>query len=406
MASYVCRRGKNKPHVVQWYTSEVDETGKLRRVRKTASFTTKLAAEEFQGKLVDEQQAHRYGVHNPSSALLYIDHCRDFLRRQQKRRDYAYPSYVADESKIRRYWLEKFGGRLISTITREEILVHLDWLEFEVGLSPATRNRHLQLMRSLFEDALERGKIKANPTLGIKKKEEVKTKPRTNFASEAQFDAYLAGMYTEGKVYGIFADLQAGTGSRICTANAIQWRDIDEEAGTVTLRRIEERAGGSKIVPRIKGKSATHDDLGAHVMPLLPHLRQVLIAWRRESRFTRPTDFIAANQETGKYVPYDTLKGVIARVVEKTGIDPITSHAVRRYFTKSLKLAGFSRAEIVEIVGWSSEAMVALYDSKDVGHLADKMARLGFGAARKSNVVPMAKSDCYGTAGAMRKRRT
>lgn len=379
--SNVCYRTDKKggkPWIVQWYETVINPEGKQIRVRKTASFRTKEQAEEKGRKVDDAQASRRHGISNPSDETLFVDFARGWLKRRLKQPDYAYSSWDADERRLRRYWLAKFGPWTLESITSADILEHLDWIQFECNQSMATRNRHRSLIHKLMNDAVALGKIRFNSASAVPLlKNEVRTKKRINLKSETEFEEWLSALENEGRVYWILGNIMGFTGVRICTANALQWQDIHDKV--VLFRRIEQRAGGSKIVERIKGKKQTIDDEDAHVVPLLPRLRIVLAQWRKISIYTKPTDFVAANPKTGSYVRYDAWKVVNTRAAKAADVPGVTAHSIRRYYATELKKAGFTRAEIREMGGWSSEQMVARYDIKDVQHLADRAEELGFG---------------------------
>jgi integrase len=395
------RKGKPSPWVVQYRASEISPTGKIVSRVKSKSFRTKGMAEEFEAKVADQKQARAAGLRVPSLNTLFIDHARDWLKRQKNRADYAFSSWKQDETRLRLYWVEKFGPLTLDSISSADILEHLDYLQYERNQSPASRNRHRALLNVLFKDALARGRVISNPVAAIPLIEEVKRKKRVHIKDKAQFEFYLAALKEEGLPYWAIGSIMAFTGARVCTANVVQYQDIDEQTGIVLLRRIEERAGGSKVVERLKGKAQIDEEQDIHVVPLLPRLREVIREIKKISPFTSPRDFIAANRN-GSYIPYDTFKDVHKRAVEKarkryfevyknTGdvvFPEFTSHAIRRFYATQAKLAGFSRAEIRELGGWSNEHIVGRYDLKDINHLIDKAQRLGFG---EDNVLPLKK---------------
>jgi integrase len=379
------RKGKPSPWVVQHRVKMLNSAGRLISKVKTASFRTKELAAAYENSTHDASNARKHGIANPHEQTLFLDFSRDFLKRQRMRTDYTLASFTADESKIRNYWLEYLGPHPMKSITTADIIERLEWLQIEKGLSPATRNRHRALLHSMFQDALMRQKVLFNPVSAIPLLPESRTKKRVDLSDERQFEALLLALKQEGIEYWVIGTIMGFTGARICTANAVQFRDIDFNKGVIMFRRIEERAGGSKIVDRLKGKDQIDDEQDIHVVPLLPRLAEAVKYQIEHGAYTRPTDFVAANPVTGGYIPYDTLKDVFKRAITKAKLPPITSHAVRRFFATQLKRKGFTRSEIRELGGWSSDQVVARYDIKDVQHLSEKLKTLGFGG--HDNVV-------------------
>jgi integrase len=382
------RPEKTKPYIVQYRTTEVDKNGNVLSKVKTASFANKKQAQEFEGKVDQRKTAIKHGLKVPAHGILMMDHMKDWLRRREKDKEIAYSTFDGEERKIRRFWLQRIGSLPTNMIDSPTLLEALNELQFDQGVSPATRNRHRALLSALFDDAKKLGRCTMNPALDIELVKEVRTRKRVNLKDDDQYHMYLDGLKAESFDYWLIGMIMGYTGARICMANALQFGDVDHIKGTVQFRRIEERAGGSKIVDRIKGKTQIDDEQDVHVIPLVPDLQEAVLAAKARRKKIKATDFIAQSA-SGSYIPYDTWKDVHARVVARLELPPITSHAIRRFFATELKRYGFSRAEIRELGGWSSEAVVARYDLKDVEHLAAKIRSVGFGAGKNSNVVEL-----------------
>lgn len=366
------RAQKPSPWIVQYR-----EGGEV----KTRSFRVKDDAVRFEASRVQMRQLTRAGLEAPDQHLLFSDWVAFWLSRRFKNPELTFATVSADEGRLRNYWLEKFGNRPLPTLMPQEIEDHLDWIQYELEHSSADRNRHRALIHKLLRDAFKAGKIIHNPAARTELVREVRTRKRTWVKDEGDLEAYLAALYSDRPSYGILGELLAFTGCRICEAIGLQYQDIDEERGTITFRRIEERAGGSKIVERTKGVGEGAEEDEIHVVPLFPRLRDALRRHRQQSTFRKPTDFVATT-ERGDYVGYDTFKDAHKRAAVHAGIPEITPHSIRRTFSTYAKKAGFTRSERRELLGHSSEAVTARYDMKDVDHLARKGRELGF-ASRK-----------------------
>ena len=72
----------------------------------------------------------------------------------------------SDDSKFKTHLFEKFGARLLATITRQEIQRYHD--ELISRRAPATANRHLALLKRCFNLAILWGYIDSNPATGIR----------------------------------------------------------------------------------------------------------------------------------------------------------------------------------------------------------------------------------------------
>jgi integrase len=77
-------------------------------------------------------------------------------------------------------------------------------------------------------------------------------------------------------------------GLRLGELRALRWRDVDLEAGTLTVARSLLPDGTPK-----PPKTAA----GVRTVPLLPALRRLLVAWRLRSPHTRPSDLVIATAD-------------------------------------------------------------------------------------------------------------
>lgn len=360
----VQRRGK------KWRLQYWDVTGK----KKSKTFDKKADADAFLEKNRRTRQLFRAGLQAPAEEILFYDAVIKFLSKRDK--SVTVSTVRQDASRFRNYWMEEFGKRPVSSISTAEILERLDYIQFTKGHTPADRNRHRALLHTFFQDLLMRDKILFNPVSKIPLVDESKKKRSSGVLNDRDAETYLKAMYQEGQHYGMLADLMIWTGGRIMAAAALQYRDIDFENGVIRIRRLFERASQT-IQERTKGGG----EGGAELVPLFPILKDKVLAHRETSQHTRPSDFIACRKD-GRVIPYESFLTAHDRVIKKTGIERFTPHAFRKYFATSAKKAGYTRAEIREMLGHSSEAVTGRYDLEDIEHLVEKGKRLRFGQSQ------------------------
>jgi integrase len=77
-------------------------------------------------------------------------------------------------------------------------------------------------------------------------------------------------------------------GLRLGELRALRWRDVDLEAGTLTVSR--------SLLPDGTPKPPK-TEAGTRTVPLLPALRRLLVAWRLRSPHTRPDDLVIATAD-------------------------------------------------------------------------------------------------------------
>lgn len=356
------RRGRKSPWMVQIRNLKGDLI--------THSFTRKEDAENFERQEKRKRQLQKAGLDAPQDEILFLDYvCAWLLRRSMGKQ----ASFRQDESRLKNYWVEPFGAYPLQAMSAAMIKARLDEIQFKMKHSPADRNRHRALLHKLFQDAFLDDRVVANPVAKIPLIDESKKTRTSGTVSPKDQAAYIEALYDEGPQYGMLGDIMLWTGARIMAAAAIQYRDVDMVRGVVRIRRLFERASQS-IQERTKGQG----DQSEEVVPLFPKLKLAIIEHRRHSDYLRPTDFIACQPDGGP-IPYETFIGVHDRVLEKTGLERFTPHALRKAFATNAKRAGYTRAEIREMLGHSSEAVTSRYDIKDIDHLIEKGKRLKFG---------------------------
>ncbi len=357
------KRGRQSP----WMVQVRDLKGDL----LTHSFRLKSDAEDFERMERRKKQLSKAGMEAPRDEIILIDYVKGWLT---KRSTGKQSSFSGDESRLRLYWLEVYGIYPLQTITTAMIKERLDYIQFELKHSPADRNRHRALMHKLFQDAFMDDKVALNPVSRIPLVPET-IRRKSGTLEPADQAKYVAAMYAEGPHYGILADIMLWTGARIMSAAALQWRDIDFQTGTVRLCRIVERASGT-VQDRTKGGG----EGGEELIPLLPVLRDRLLTHRKQTDYIRPTDYVAAVPSTGSFMPYESHRKALARVLKATGIARFTPHAIKKAFATNAKRAGLTNAEIKEMFGHSSEQVTARYNLKDISHLIERTQSLRFGS--------------------------
>lgn len=376
------RKGRKSP----WQVQVRDVQGKI----VTRSFEKREDAEAFEAQQRRNRQLQRAGMEAPKEEILLIDFAKTHLKR--KAAENTESSIRQDAGRLKNYWLEKFGLRLLTSITSAEIREHLDYIQLELNHSAADRNRHRALMHTLFEDALAHDKVMLNPVSRIPLIDESRRRRKSGKLEPVDQDAYVRAMYEEAPCYGVLADLMLWTGARIMAAAAIQWRDVDFDLGVVRLGRLIERAT-RKVQDRTKGGG----EGGEEVVPLFPILRERLLSWREQSEYIRQRDFIASTP-AGRPVAYESYMDAHDRALKRLNLaERFTPHAIRKAFATNAKRSGYTRAEIREMLGHSSEAVTGRYDLKDIEHLVEKGKRLGFGGSQAENVVSVSRLSAAAT---------
>lgn len=380
---------KDRP--LKWKAQVRDENGRV----KSRSFATKGAAQDWETFMRNSRQLIRDGLARPTMKVMVFDFVRDWVERAELT---DLPGTFRPKARNTRHVVRWWAERYLHTISRSEIEEKLDEL-MEVGppdereikngkligkppkpWSPATRNRMLAMLHKLFEDAknFDPPVLRENPTEGIPYLEEIPTR-KVAILSMEQVELFIASMEKErGLLWGAFAETQAGTGARIANVVAVKWKDCDFEKNRLRVCRQLDRASG-QIVERTKGQG----EGGSYTIPMLPRLRGKLLAWRKQTPFRGPEDFLFTLD--GKPFNYDSVTQRTEKTCRRAGLPKITPHAFRHWLATQMKNAGFTLAERKEMLGHESEAMTERYTHDDVESLSSRVAELGFGKAAEGN---------------------
>lgn len=233
------------------------------------------------------------------------------------------PRSRADYDRILAFVADRIGDLDPSRMQRRHIL------DYQAENAGAVRfaNYLVQVLRILFEHAIDRGWRQDNPAKGVSLLKSA-TPPRQPWPADL-VAAYRAT--ATGTALLVF-ELCLGTGQRIGDVLRMRWNDLD--AGGVNVRQ---------------GKT------GAQLwVPLTASLRAVLAQTPRRGLT------IVANPD-GRPMAYKTAQGHVMRVRAQIGAQAHDIHALRHTAASELAALGCSDELIQAVTGHSSARMVAHY---------------------------------------------
>jgi integrase len=187
-----------------------------------------------------------------------------------------------------------------------------------------------RILRGTFALALRRGIVTRSPVDGLAPAELPKQRNKTKVAVlEPAAIARLVRAGTSQRWRAALA-LAGYSGLRLGELRALTWADVDLKAGTITVRR--------SLLPDGTPK-APKTDAGARTVPMLPALRQELVAWKVRSPKTNPRDFVVCTAE-GDAVQERNLRRALdaAKTAAKLdgGEDRLSWHSLRHSFASML----------------------------------------------------------------------
>jgi integrase len=306
------------------------------------------------------------GVLFEKAAELYREH-----RRAQGRRDVSYQQFEP--------WLPVFTGRMVASITSEEIEDQLATWTKERGWCPATRNRHLSMIAALFSYCYSRRWIDAHPTERGRVPRLPEENERTRWLRPSEIDKIIDAAATMAK------DIPEVGNNVVNDHGKRRWLLTTFPAlfrfGCMSGMRVSEICG-------LRRSSYQTDSNGlAFVVTEKPTKNRTFLKWPLQGEALdivkeqlrvipdKPTAFLFPG-------PWGSgSRGAVNRsfpdIVTKAGLvygrdkrDGIVWHTTRHTMASLALNNGIPEPVVMKLGNWKSRALVARY-----AHLGDDTAR-------------------------------
>ncbi len=240
----------------------------------------------------------------------------------------AYRSYL--DTHIKPRWADYPLSKMVA---RGAPFMIEEWFK-TLPLAPKTKGNIRNVMAVMFNCAMRWGLIDigANPmhlvrVKGISKRLE---EPRVLSAEECQ---RLIAAFNE-EPYRTLVILDLATGLRCSELLGLKWLDIDWEDLTLLVRR----AIVDGVVDDVKTKYSRSG------LPLDPALAELLLQWKRQSRFSGPEDWVFASWRTNGVLPFRStaiLTDYIKPAAIRAGLgDGVGWHTFRHTYSSLLRANG------------------------------------------------------------------
>lgn len=250
-------------------------------------------------------------------------------------------SWLRDDQLYRIRIKPKFGHLPLKSISRHEVQKFHNELSNE-GLSPASADHHVKLMRRVLNvaiqwDMLEKNVLKNIPLLMADNQVE-------NYLKEDQLARLVEALRTDANrpVCHILMFLLS-TGSRLNETIQAKWSQVDIENGVWRIPASNSKSKRTRAVPL--------NDSALWVL--------------EQAKLQGNFDFIFANPETAK--PFVTITRVWYRLRKQVGISHLRIHDLRHSFASMLVSGGRSLYEVQQILGHSDPKVTMRY-----AHLSTK----------------------------------
>jgi integrase len=253
--------------------------------------------------------------------------------------------------------VEPWTDRLVSSITRRDIVVALDRI-VDRG-APTTANKVASLVAQMFAFAVARGMIDASPAVGLERPGGAE-EARTRWLDEGEIAKVWAAIET-AKMEAptrLAIRILLATGQRRSEIAKARWSEIDLDAKHPQW-----------LIPAANSKNGLD-----HVVPLPPlaaDLFRELRASTGRSPFVLPSFYSPRGQT---HIAPETLSQAVIDLQEVVGIAHWTLHDLRRTARTHLASLGVQTHVAERVIGHKQRGIIGVYDRHE--YLPEKRAAL------------------------------
>jgi len=240
----------------------------------------------------------------------------------------------------------RFGSYELSEINRREVQLFHNALVKD-GLSPASADHHVKLMRRVLNLALEWEMVEKNPLRGLKLF--MVDNQVENYLNEEQLQRLLEVLRTDkNRTVCHIVMFLLSTGARLNEALTAQWSQMDVDA---RVWKIPAKSSKSK-----KPRSVPLNDSALYVLQQL--------CSRDQSKYLFPSPVKSED------APYGPVTRVWHRIRKIAGVEKLRIHDLRHSFASLLVSGGRSLYEVQQILGHSDPKITMRY-----AHLSSEALR-------------------------------
>jgi integrase len=282
---------------------EIYHRGK--RIYRSQVFTEKLDAEIHER----EYQQGLVGINTT-----FIQLCEARLEELELKRS---SKHFKENQSLYKKLVALWGKRKL--IVRQDVQ---DYLNNTARASKATANKHLRLIKALFNFGIMTGILRSNPCLGIQRFPNTPKKRYIPPASDIQKILSIAKPMDR-----CYLLVMIHTLGRMREVNNLKWEDVDFERRIITLYT----------------RKAKCSDLKQNRVPINTTLEKILLT------IPNNHEYIFPNPLTNK--PYDHRKKFLGTLCRRADIKPFTFHCLRHFGASLLDSHGIPITEIQAILG-------------------------------------------------------
>ncbi|MGG3162161.1 MULTISPECIES: tyrosine-type recombinase/integrase [unclassified Geobacillus] len=256
--------------------------------------------------------------------------------------------YDKDLGMVQRFLESKYNCQIyLEDIKTQDIEDYLLMLKEEKGYQPASRNRHLNTLRSFYKYATKKGWVKDNPTLPL---EQVKVpRKERQYLTEEEFFQLLEVI--DHQLIQLVVRFLYFTGLRISECLNLTIDDVNLEEGWIHVR--QGKGNKERFVP-ISSK-------------LKPYLEDYKENWRVET----DSNIFFATKKTGRLSDV-YVNRVLAEATAKLGWKKkVTCHILRHSFASQLVKKNVNPVNIQKLLGHADLKTTSVYVHANQEQLAE-----------------------------------
>ena len=350
-----------------WYADYFDQYSK--RTRQSLKTTNKRQAERRLRRILNRVEDIKLGVARPEPPrfLTFGQFADRYLRdHASKKQDGG----EVDELRLRLHILPMLGKKPLTGIHRADIAQYQ--AERAQKAKPATVNRDVQLIKSMYSRAIEWGVAYENPCKGVKLLRENNSRLRV-LTYEEEDNLLSAAIESRRPELAPFIVLGLNTALRRGELFRLDWQDVDLEHGHVYVH--QSKSGKPRRVPLNRESMQALLDLG-------PAKSGKLFSFENNVRRT----FNHAVKKAGlKDVTPHTLRHTCLSRLAARGVDLVTVQALAGHAQISTTLRYAHLVSTQQAVALLERRDVSSDRRRDLSHTRHKIVSIDAARAKKSS---------------------
>lgn len=325
---------------------------RLQEGSDSKAFSSKTAAKKWGQRVENEIREGTYIKHKEA----FKHTVSDLIDRYQNDHDFKLKRDRVNQERQLKFWRKKIGDKRLSEVSRALLIEVRDEMAAEKSRrgkprAPATVNRVLASISHAFSRAVEWEWMESNPCHGISRLSEPDGRKR--YLSDEERAALLTACKELDATLYLIVVVALSTGARRGEIMGLKWADINWKASVATLHKTKN--GETRAMP-IVGLAMTlleeHRDANRQ-------LTDKLVFPDPDDR-ERPLNF-ETNWRNAK---------------AKAEIEDFRFHDLRHSAASYLAMGGATLAEIAEVLGHKTLAMVRRYSHLSTDHVSGVVSKM------------------------------